>query len=150
MPCIPFAVVATCLGVYDIQLTGAAGKVLEVLVVVNFLFCCLLSFCCSYLPARIGLQTSNLHAVNRSSWTWGLTFLRSKVVLPSWASGELYRQSFSFQFGSICQLQSGRASGIWWIVVIRKAILNQYLSHLSLRLTDQARHLLHPSYPRIR
>lgn len=78
-----FAIVSTSLRVDHVELTSTSCEVFQIL------------------PTSIGLQASNLHAVNCSPWTRGLTFLRSKVVLPSRATGKLDGQSFSLEFGSM-------------------------------------------------
>lgn len=57
----------------------------------------------AHLPACVGLQASNGHAVDSPPRSWGLTFLRSKVILSTWATGELNSQSFSLEFRSICE-----------------------------------------------
>lgn len=55
-----------------------------------------------------------------------MSFLRSKVVLPAWASGELYRKSLSFEFRSIYQgLLGVVTNGVLVSGSIRKAMGDQ-------------------------
>lgn len=106
----PFAVIATCFRIYHIELTSASSKVFQILLLVRYLILKHSSIFWSYLPTRIGMESCDLHAINSSPRTGYLTLLRSKVILSSRSACELYSQSFSFEFGSVC-VENVRNSG---------------------------------------
>lgn len=122
---LPFPIVAASLGVDNVQLGSAASKIFQVLPDVSSA----IEFHTSVytnLPACVGAQSGNLHTVNGSSRAGCLSFLRSKVVLPAWASGELYRKSLSFEFRSIYEgLLGVVTNGVLVSGSIRKAMGGQ-------------------------
>lgn len=98
----PLPVVTASLGIDHIQLASASREVFKILFCQYV--CSSNSFWRTHLPACVALQTSNLHPVDCSPRTGGLSILRStKVILSPRASSELDRQSLSLKLGSICR-----------------------------------------------